>query len=439
VETWQRLTDLPDGTYTMRAWVRSSGGQRAAYLFLRNCGGPEARVSIPATGGDNWLQLAVSTQVRYGQCTVGIASDANGGNWLNVDDVTFTRDSGQVMLRIRGGDLSSLPKGEAMGGVWRDANGNPGDALRILANAGMNYVRLRVWVNPADGWNNSARVLEMARRVKAAGLGLLVDFHYSDRWADPGQQNKPAAWSSYSFPQLVQAVYDHTYALCSALRAQGTPADMVQIGNEINSGMLWPDGSISNWDNLAALLTSGANAARDAWSGTRIMLHLAEGGDNAGTRWWFDNAVARGVPFDVIGLSYYPYWHGTLADLQYNLNDVAARYNRDVVVVETAYGFTLQENDSTPNIFNANLQRTAGYPATPEGQAQFLRDLSAVVAAVPGGRGLGVFYWEPAWTAVPGNGWDPEDPSSGNAWENQALFDYSNRLLPAATAFFGGR
>jgi arabinogalactan endo-1,4-beta-galactosidase len=183
------------------------------------------------------------------------------------------------------------------------------------------------------------------------------------------------------------------------------------------------------------LLTAGANAAKDVSSSTRVMLHLDRGGNNSLYRGWFDNATSRGVPFDIIGASYYCYWHGSLSSLQNNLNDVAARYGKPVMVMETAYAFTLAQDDSTSNIFNSSHQQECGYPATPAGQAQAFRDVFQVVSNVPNGRGLGVFYWEPTWTAVPGAGWDPNDPNSGNAWENQALFDYNSRPLPAINVF----
>ncbi|MZE78689.1 arabinogalactan endo-1,4-beta-galactosidase, partial [Streptomyces sp. SID5475] len=338
-------------------------------------------------------------------------------------------------LAVRGGDLSSLPKNEAFGASYRYEDGTAGDALAILRSAGMNYVRLKIWVDPADGYNDKDNVLAMARRAKAQGMKLLVDFHYSDAWADPGKQNKPAAWSSHGYEQLRRDVRDHTHDVLNALKAQGTTADMVQIGNEINGGMLWPEGSTDNWPQLAGLLKAGAEAAKSVSAGTRVVLHLAEGGDLEGTRWWFDRAVAHGVPFDVIGLSYYGYWHGTPADLRANLNASASRYGRPVLVAETAYAHTLRNDDALENIIARGDQLVPGYPATPEGQAAQLREVMAAVADVPDGRGLGVVYWEPAWTAVPGSGWDPADPGSGNAWENQALFGYDDRALPAVRLF----
>ncbi|TDC85085.1 arabinogalactan endo-1,4-beta-galactosidase [Micromonospora sp. KC606] len=338
-------------------------------------------------------------------------------------------------LRIRGGDVSSLKKNEDNGAVYYTSSGARADALQILRGSGMNWARLKVWVNPADGYNNKARVLEIARRVKAQGMGLMICFHYSDSWADPGKQIKPAAWRSYNFSRLRQAVYDHTYDVLNGLKSQGTTADMVQIGNEINPGMLHPDGSTSNWANLAELLKAGVSAAKAVDGSTRIMLHLAEGADNAAHRRWFDQAVSRGVPFDVIGLSHYTYWHGSVSALQSNMNDLASRYNKDIVVVETAYGFTLADKDGTGNIFEAVHVERAGYPATAQGQTDAFRAVARAVARVPNGRGLGYFYWEPAWTAVPGSGWDPTNPSLGNAWENQALFDFNSRPLPAMAVF----
>lgn len=266
--------------------------------------------------------------------------------------------------------------------------------MSLLKSAGMNYVRLKVWVNPADGYNNKAHVLAMAKRAKALGMKTLVDFHYSDAWADPGKQNKPAAWAGHGYAQLRTDVYNHTYDVLGALKAQGTTADMVQIGNETNAGMLWPEGSTDNWSQLAGLLTSGANAAKAVSSGTKVALHLAKGGDNAYTRWWFDNAVAYGVPFDVIALSYYGYWHGPLNDLQTNLDDAAARYGKPVLVAETAYAHTLADADGLENNIATADQLVSGYPATPAYQAANLRDVMNVVEAVPGGQGLGAVYWE---------------------------------------------
>ncbi|MDR7273359.1 glycoside hydrolase family 53 protein [Catenuloplanes atrovinosus] len=431
VETTQAVTGLARGPHTLSLWVRSDGNQPDAYVSLRHCGSAERRAAIPRTG-ELWVRLAVTVTVTGGRCTIVLHSEAAAGQWTHFDAVALT-PGGSPGLEIRGADVSHVTKNEDHGAVYRDFSGPRRDPFRLLAANDVNYIRLKVWVDPADGYNDLDDTLAKARRAHAAGQRLLIDFHYSDAWADPGKQNKPAAWAALDFAGLRQAVYDHTFEVISALRAQGTPADLAQVGNEINGGMLWPDGRWDNWDGLAALLTAGSTAVTDASPATKVVLHLAEGGDNGGHRWWFDQAVARGVPFDAIAVSHYVYWHGALGELQANLVDLSGRYGKPVMVVETAYGFTLAEQDHETNIFNATLAAAGGYPATPRGQADALRDILTVVDGVPGA--LGVFYWEPTWTAVPGAGWDPADPASGDGWENQALFDYSGRALPALKVF----
>ncbi|WP_097257645.1 arabinogalactan endo-1,4-beta-galactosidase [Streptomyces sp. Ag109_G2-15] len=432
VETYQYLSGLTNGNYTLTAWVRSSGGQNSAYIALKNCGSAEQRTDLPISSS-GWIRIVTPINVTNSQCTISINSDANAGNWINVDDLTFT--SGTTGTSIHGADISSLAKSEAKGGVYKTSSGTTGDAVTILKNAGMNYARLKVWVNPADGFNDKAHVLAVAKRVKAAGMKLLVDFHYSDTWADPGAQSKPAAWAGHSYSQLKTDVYNHTYDVLNALKAQGTTADMVQVGNEINGGMLWNEGSTSNWTQLAGLLNSGYDAVKAVNSATVVALHLAKGGDKAGTESWFDNAVANGVKFDAIGLSYYGYWHGPLSDFQTTLDDAASRYGKPVFVAETAYPFRLDSDDSLVNQIDTTGELVSGYPATVAGQTKWMNDVASIVEAVPNGRGLGVFYWEATWTAVTGNGWDPTDATSGNGWENQALFGFDDKALSSMSWF----
>lgn len=431
VTTAQTVTGLANGWYTLRAGVRSSGNNEA-YMAL-HCGSREQRVYIPATTpGYRWLELVVANEVTDGQCTILLHTFGLPDSWASFDNIEL--NPGRAALSVLGADISSLHKSEVMGGIYKYADGTQADALQILKDNGMNYARLRIWLDPADGYHNKAEILEMARRFKELDLKLLVDFHYSDDWADPGKQYKPAAWKDYGVEELRQAIYDYTFDVCSSLAAQGTPAEMVQVGNEINAGILWPEGDYNHFDNLAAFLTAGYQAAKDANSETRVMLHIAEGGDNSMARWFFDNLTRRDVPFDIIGLSYYPFWHGSLTELQANLIDLAERYNKDVLVAEVAYAFSSLENDDFANILASHMA-VDGYLFTPDGQRKMLRDVMSVVRGVPGGRGLGIFYWDATWIAVTGNGWNAQDPTSGNSWENQALFDYNSRALPALAEF----
>lgn len=456
VETFQTVTGLSDGSHTLRVWAKSSGDQNEAYIALRDCGVAEQRTEIPQTSDTTWSQFSVSADVSGGSCTVVFGTDANGGNWMNFDDATLTDDSAptpsptptaspvplptkSAPLEIRGADISSLDKSEQMGGIYRDSNGDEADALTVLSDHGMNYIRLRVWVDPADGYHTKARILPIVQRAHAAGLKVLIDFHYSDFWADPGRQDIPAAWSSYDLTQMQTAIYDHTRDVCDALVTQGTPPDMVQVGNEINGGMVWPIGALStyNWEfeELSQLLKEGIRAVNDCSPSTRIMLHLAEAGNRDTLEWWYGGVIAQGVEFDVIGLSYYPYWHGTLANLQISLDSLATTFDKDIVIVETAYPFVIGENDTHTNIVIEESMLIPGYPATQEGQQVFTRQMMNIINAIPNERGIGIFWWDATWTAVTGNGWDPTDPSSGNAWENQALFDYNSEPVLAMQEF----
>ena len=202
----------------------------------------------------------------------------------------------------------------------------------------------------------------MAKRVKDAGMKLLLDFHYSDYWADPQQQNKPLAWADLNMDQLKTAVRDYTKNVLIALQEQGTMPDMVQVGNEINHGMLWPDGHISHPDNLAALLKAGIEGVNEADPAIPVMLHLALGGQNEEAVFWLDNMIARDVKFDVIGLSYYPRWHGTLDDLQKNINDLAKRYGKPINIVE---------------------------------YSQYAKELNQIIFSLPVDLGKGTCNWEP--------------------------------------------
>jgi arabinogalactan endo-1,4-beta-galactosidase len=342
-------------------------------------------------------------------------------------------------LQIRGVDISSLPKVEDHGGVFYDEDGRPQDIFQILADHGVNYVRLKLWHTPAGDYNTLERVRAMALRAKGADMGFMLDLHYSDTWADPGKQYTPAAWQDLSLEQLEEAVYNYTKDTVSDLMEQGTSPDMVQIGNEIPSGMLWDIGKVSDsgdqFVNLAALLKAGVAGVKDAGCDAKIVLHLDRGGNNELYRWWFDGILAEGVKFDIIGLSFYGYWHGDLSDLSDNMNDLATRYGKEMLVLETAYPYTLRDQDGFGNLVGQESQLVDGYPATVEGQTDWLRDIMQVVVDVPDGLGMGVFYWEPAWLGLSGCGWDPSDPTSGNEWENQALFDFDGRVLLSLDVF----
>jgi arabinogalactan endo-1,4-beta-galactosidase len=243
--------------------------------------------------------------------------------------------------KILGADISFLPQLESRGIKFQD-HGIEKDALKILKDHGFNYIRLRVFNNPSSdsgyspkkGFCDLEHTKQMALRIKAAGMKFLLDFHYSDTWADPAKQFKPSAWKDMNIAQLTQAVHDYTKEVITALQQQNTLPDMVQVGNEINHGIIWPDGNLKHLDNLAEFLKAGISGVKEVNSKIKIMLHIACGGQNAESRWFIDSMLSKNVVFDVIGESYYPKWHGTIDDLRKNLNDLSKRYIQDIIVVE---------------------------------------------------------------------------------------------------------
>jgi len=332
-------------------------------------------------------------------------------------------------LSMRGADVSSVQRALDKGAKFYDAAGVQKDPLDILKGVGANYIRLRAWHNPVSGYNNKTKVLAYAKTVKGKGLKLLVDLHYSDKWADPGQQSKPSAWNGHTISQLETDVYNYTYDMCNSLKAQGTTPDSVQIGNEINVGMLWNEGKVANNDftNLSKLLKQGYNAVKACNSGTQVFIHTANANSMSNARWFYDGIKAKGVSWDVTALSYYCYWHGSMSNMQSVVSDMKSRYGKSVVIVETGYPFTTSNADSQTNLMS-NYEACTGYQATWQGQASAF---AAIENAARNGGAVGVFYWEPTWIATAGNGWDPTNINgTGTSWDNQAVFDWGGKLNP---------
>ncbi len=397
---------------------------------------------------------------------------------------------------IKGMDVSTLLEVERQGGTFYD-RGVSGDAMAILKSYGMNLVRLRLWNHPFDqegnsygaGGNDIETTLALARRAKALGVDWLLDFHYSDFWADPGKQTLPKAWRGMQEDQLEQAVYDYTKEVLARCRAENLLPRMVAVGNEISNGLLWPYGKTPNYPAIARFVSAGIRAVREINADTQaqrgmgedtqvqrgigagmqaqcgvsagtqarhgtekdisVMIHLDNGGNNKLYRTWFDQYFANGgADFDCIGLSYYPFWHGTFAMLRENMHDIAKRYGKDLLVTEVSMGYTMEDYQSYEKLADherkgmatrQELVEKIDYPMTPQGQADFMRDLLQIIQGVPDGRGRGFCYWEPAWIPVPGSGWATEAACAyihesgpyGNEWANQALFDYDGNALPA--------
>jgi arabinogalactan endo-1,4-beta-galactosidase len=315
-----------------------------------------------------------------------------------------------------GADLSFLKQAEDGGKVFRDGT-NAMPALQIFRNHSYNWVRFRLFVEPVGGRlpNNLAYTLTEAAAAKKLGYHFLLDLHYASTWADPAMQPTPAAWTNLTTAARTQMVFAYTRDTLAAFRAAGVLPDMVQVGNEITGGMLGPSGRLpENWDNFAGYLRAGINgvtAGCGVGPRPQIMIHIDSGGKRDKSKWFFDKLNTCQIPFDVIGLSYYPWWQGPLTNLRTNLDYLARTYGKDIIVVEAAYYWK-------PNRETAD--RPGEFPETPAGQRQFLNELTRTVLAVTGGRGRGVFWWEPAVT--------------GNL-TGRGYFDNTGRSLPVLTVF----
>jgi len=276
----------------------------------------------------------------------------------------------------KGTDVSWLTQMEASGYKFYNASGTAMDCMQLLQSLGINSIRLRVWVNPITGWCSNADVVAKAKRAQRLGLRLMIDFHYSDYWADPGKQYKPAAWTSYDFATLKSTVYSYTKSVMDTLKTNGIVPSWVQIGNETNDGMLWPDGRAStNMANFAELVKAGCLALKPINDSIKVIVHISNGYDNSLFRWMFDGLKNNGVNYDIIGMSLYPTasnWQSYNAQCLANMNDMISRYNKQVMICEV------------------------GMPVTDASACQsFLTDLISKTRSISANNGLGVFYWEP--------------------------------------------
>lgn len=326
---------------------------------------------------------------------------------------------------IAGADLSLLAYFETNGIVYKD-NGQPGDAIKILKNHGINCIRLRLFTSsatqaeadPYNYINNLAYTVPLAVRVKNAGLKFMLDFHYSDTWADPGHQAMPEAWKNFTFLQLVQVMHDYNSNCIAAFKSAGVMPDYVQVGNEITAGMLWPYGRLSDdnptvqWSQFGQLMKSAIQGIRDAAGPDmpKIVIHIDRGANWKGTKWFFDNLNRQQVPYDIIGESYYPFYHGPLTNLTTCITNTVQRYDKPVIIAET----------DLPFIYSTNIYRI---PASTNGQVQFVGTLGRIMKSAPNNFGAGIFWW----------GAEYQWPNANEAGVGtRSFFDNNGNLLPAA-------
>lgn len=362
-----------------------------------------------------------------------------------------------------GVDASMTYQVEKCGGVYFNKDGKEQDVFQILKKAGVNFVRFRLWNKPYTkyskeygGGNNTIDVdLALAKRAKAAGLNVMIDFHYSDFWADPDQQNKPKDWGTLEQNEIPNAIKEYTISTLTAFKNEGVTVDAVQIGNEINNGMCgyeidW-NNTEESYDVMSEMIKGGIEGAKSVFSNTRTVIHLANGGNKEEFEKFFLAMDKRNVNYDIIGASYYPNLSGDLSELQANLDNVSEKTGKPVIIAETSWGFTTEYNEYTANQYTTADEDVGGYLTSEQAQATEIRDIVNILSNVPNKKGLGIFYWEPGWLPVEGAGWATkygqayqyEGEDGGHAdyedglasWSNQGLFSYSGKALSSLYTF----
>lgn len=322
---------------------------------------------------------------------------------FTIQSFVFCPDTSGLTPFAGGADVSWVTQMEASGKKFYNSAGTQMECMALLKSLGMNSIRLRVWVNPSDGWCNSQDLLVKAIRAKDLEMRLMIDFHYSDVWADPSHQTKPVAWTSFSFADLKTAVATHTTNVLNLLKTNGVTPEWVQVGNETGDGLLWEDGRASKqMASYAALTNAGYDAVKAVFPDAKVIVHVESGYDNSLFRWLFDGLKKYGAKWDVIGMSVYPSWYTTVNDWQNcnkdclaNMNDMVSRYGKEVMIVECGMSWN-----------------------TPETCKSFLTDLIARTQSVTGNKGLGVFYWE---------------PECINSWNGYSLGAFDNNGKPESS------
>lgn len=355
---------------------------------------------------------------------------------------------------IFGVDISSVIELLDNGAVYYDEKGRERDLFEILKESGVNYVRIRHWNDPTNdegklfggGSNNLETNIKIAKMAARVGMRIVLNFHYSDFWADPGKQTIPRMWQSLSELELVDEIYNYTYEIIKEFEKANVRPHMVQIGNEINTGLLHPIASIDRgYKRVAMYLESGIKAVKDISEDILTIIHLAEGASEQQLVTFYDRMISNGLDFDIIGLSYYSFWHGDLERFKETLNVLNERYEQKIAVMEYSYGYTTKETEYANHIFNEELAAMGGYGASLQGQVSYIRDVNDAVNSIS--NGIGSFYWEPAWLPIKNAGWannnaksyleNQGDSLSGGlvSWANQALFSFTGKVTPAINVF----
>lgn len=441
------LSGIPDGIYSLIFYYKNEGGQPDCYIEANG------RKTSPAVSSSSWAKGFVhGVKVEGGKCEIRIVSTTDDGKFCEWDGLRLSLTDKDYFL-IKGGDISELNYVEANGGKYYQ-NGKVGDCLEILKANGMNLVRLRLYNDPGkytydgvalpEGVQDEADILALARRAKAAGMQILLTFHYSDTWTNGGVQFIPHAWEGQTAEQMAVSLHDFTYAFMEKMKAQGTSPEYVSLGNETQAGMLYPlggplggplDGNYPDYrtscQNIALFYNAGYNAVKESNPESRVIIHLAGAGDESNYTWYFGLMKSYNVSYDIIGSSYYPYWTKNTAKQACDFaQTVTEQFDKDLIFMETGYAWSKTIDDG---ITDGQLNHNGPYKDMSKlGQKNFMLELINEIKKVPNLRVLGFVYWDPIFIPAGSAGWAL---GQKNIVSNSALFDFSGNALEVLDAF----
>lgn len=438
VTTEQVMSNLKNGIYDLEFNYKNGGGQKVCYVSAGNS--VNTKITSLQVSPNSWTKSIVKgINVTNGQCTIKIYSKGTA-NWTRYDDFKLIKVDKEYTL-LKGGDVSQLSYIEQMGGKFYE-DGKEKDCFDILEKNGFNIVRLRLYNDPGNpkfspsnrlpaGIQNPTDILRLAKRAADHNMQIQLTFYYSDYWSS---DLKTHAWEGISFAALKDSVYKFTYNFMNKMKAQGTIPQYVSLGNESNEGILFPEGKVTNsWSNYGELINLGYKAVKDVAPTSKVIIHLSDAGGKETYDWFFGNCLKHNIKYDIIGTSYYPFWtKRTITQLREWADYVSAKYDKDIILMESGYNWNPTKPDGWPGQLSNNGPYDGIYPSSPQGQKDFLLELHSEIKKVKNGRIIGNLYWDPIMIAVPGVGWELGAP---NVVSNTTLFDFSGNALPVLDAF----
>ena len=463
-EVWteQTITGIENGYYRVEAYVASSGNQESHYVYANDFGGTGAKTSVPIT--NDFTKVVLNLEVTNNEVTVGFYSKGRAGTWSNYDCISLVKTDEEYKF-LKGGDLTMVNYIEDQGGSFYDSDGEERDVFHILAESGFNFARLRTHndtgmehgsvTNPnyylPDGYQNTEDLLKSAKRAKEVGMEIEVTLNYSDWWPNGATQEIPSSWRSEiedlendeAVDKLEELVYEYTKEIMLALVNQGTTPEYISLGNEIQYGMLYPYGKISNFEQLAKFLNAGYKAVKEVSTNTKVVLHLDEAGkDNRYTN-FLDGCIEHNVNYDIIGASYYPFYtKKNVEDIIPWFNELSNKYGKKILIMETGYNWNPTKPDGWPGQLSDNGNES--HESSPQGQKEFLDELFNGIRNAENNCIIGDLYWDPVMIAYDGIGWamergqaedGSEDKAGDNVVSNTTLFDFDGKALPALNSF----